>query len=126
MQNLDFQSFWQYRQLDNFYFFHYADLKRDLRANVRRIADILHIEISEKRVEEICEAASFAEMKKNASSFIPASGKGHFRSDELFFRSGKNEQWQDVLLADDIERYEVRIRELLPAAEIEWVEHGSS
>lgn len=124
-----FQSYWQHRHLDNFHFLHYADMKKNPRANIRRIADILRIEVSDERLQHVCKATSFTEMKKNASFFAPAfataSDKSLFRHDELFFHSGKNEQWRDVLLADDIEQYHLRIRELLAASELEWVEYGS-
>ena len=43
-----FLSYWDYRHLKNFHFFHYADMKRDLHASVCRIADILKIDISAK------------------------------------------------------------------------------
>jgi hypothetical protein len=119
-----FESYWKYRHLENFHFFHFADMKRDLPASVRRISDILEIRVSEERLDEICDAASFAEMKRKASSYAPASGKSFFKSDEAFFSSGRNAQWRDVLGAREIGRYNVRINELLSPDDVEWVENG--
>ena len=120
-----FQSFWQFRHLPNFHFFHYLDMKKDLSAAIQRIADILQIQISTKRLEELCQAASFAEMKKNASSFVPTvSGKAVFKNEESFFISGKNNQWQDVLTPEDIQDYNRRINQLLSPEQTEWVEYG--
>ena len=119
-----FQSFWQFRHLPNFHFFHYSDMKKDLSAAIQRIADILQIPISTKRLEELCQAASFAEMKKNASSFLPGSGVPVFKNEESFFSSGKNKQWEDVLTPEDIQDYNRRINQLLSPAEAAWLENG--
>ena len=117
-----FQSFWQFRHLPNFHFFHYADMKKDLSAAIQRIADILQIQISTKRLEELCQAASFAEMKKNASSFVSGAT---FKNEESFFSSGKNKQWEDVLTPEDIQDYNRRINQLLSPAEVVWLENGT-
>ena len=101
-----FLSFWAYRHLPNIHFFHFSQMKQDLGAVVRQIAGVLNIEISENRTNEVCKAVSFKAMKKNASSFTPAAGKSHFKSDEAFFRSGSNEQWRGVLDREAIEGYE--------------------
>ena len=117
-----FQSFWQFRHLPNFHFFHYLDMKKDLSAAIQRIADILQIPISAKRLEELCQAASFAEMKKNASSFVSGAT---FKNEESFFSSGKNKQWEDVLTPEDIQDYNRRINQLLSPAEVAWLENGT-
>ncbi|RLT33503.1 MAG: hypothetical protein DWI57_17605 [Chloroflexi bacterium] len=117
-----FQSFWQFRHLPNFHFFHYSDMKKDLSAAIQRIADILQIQISTKRLEELCQATSFDEMKKNASSFVRKSA---FKNEESFFSSGKNKQWEDVLTHEDIQDYNRRINQLLSPAEVAWLENGN-
>ena len=119
-----FASFWNYCHLDNFHFFHYGDMQRDLAAAVRRIADILTIEVSDGRVGEICDAVSFSEMKKNASAFAPGAGSPHFKSDEDFFSSGKNAQWRDVLGEQEIAAYTRRINEVLTPETVAWVERN--
>ena len=121
-----FQSFWQFRHLPNFHFFHYLDMKKDLSAAIQRIADILQIPISAKRLEELYQAASFAEMKKSASSFVPKiSGAAVFKNEESFFSSGKNKQWANVLTPEDIQHYNRRINQLLSPAEVAWLENGT-
>ena len=100
-------------------------MKRDLGAAVRQIAEILNIDISKNRISEICNAVNFTEMKRNASTFAPASGKSIFKSDEAFFSSGKNEQWRGVLKTEEIEHYTTRINELLPPDAVSWLEDGS-
>jgi aryl sulfotransferase len=119
-----FNSFWSYRHLNNFHFFHYADMQRNLSANVRRISSILKIDVSEDEIGEVCNAVSFAEMKKNAGVFAPGSGKPVFKSDEAFFNSGRNEQWREILNVGDIQSYKNRINDLLSPGEIQWVENG--
>jgi hypothetical protein len=121
-----FLSFWNYRHLENFHFFHYGDMKRDILSTVQHLANILDIALSNSRRDEICESVSFAEMKKKASTFAPASGKPIFKSDEAFFSSGKNDQWQGILESDDVERYTNRISDLLPPDAIDWLENGNN
>lgn len=119
-----FLSFWTYRHLGNLHFFHYSDMKNNLSLAVRRISSILKIEASTERIDEICEAVGFDQMKKKASAFAPASGKPLFKSDEAFFSSGKNEQWLGVLGDAEIANYTNRINELLPQPAVKWLEGG--
>ena len=121
-----FLSFWNYRHLGNFHFFHYSDMKKELQETVERISKILKLEVSKERVDEICDAVGFDQMKKNASAFAPASGKPLFKSDEGFFSSGKNEQWRGVLGADEIANYTSRINGLLPRLAVEWLENDKA
>ncbi|RLT38591.1 MAG: hypothetical protein DWI57_11780 [Chloroflexi bacterium] len=60
-------------------------------------------------------------MKKSARSFISVLV---FKTEESFFRSGKNNQWQDVLTTEDIQHYNRRINQLLSPAEAAWLENG--
>ena len=121
-----FLSFWNYRHLENFHFFHYADMKHDIRFIIQQLAGILDIELPISRRDEVCEAVSFTEMKKKASTFAPASGKPIFKSDEAFFSSGKNDQWRGVLERDDLERYTNRISDLLSPDAVDWLENGNN
>ncbi len=118
-------SFWNYRHLGNFHFFHYADMKRNLNATVRRIAKILNIDLTDDAVSIICHAVSFAEMKNKASIFAPGSGKSLFKSDAAFFSSGNNEQWRNELDTDEIQRYTSRVNDLLSPRDVEWLENGN-
>ena len=120
-----YESFRQYQHLKNFHFFHYVDMKRDLEATMRRIAHILDIRVSDKNLARLCHAASFAEMKKSASSYAPTSGKSIFKSDTSFFSSGQNSQWRDALDSTALEVYNSKIRALLPPADIAWIEDGA-
>lgn len=119
-----FYTYSRFRHLQNFHFLHYADMKRDLPAVVRRIAEILKRRVSDQRLGEVCQSVSFTEMKKSAGSYAPASGKAFFKSDDAFFSSGRNAQWRDVLDSSDLGRYEERINELMSPADVAWVENG--
>jgi hypothetical protein len=121
-----FSSFWNHRHLENFHLFHYGDMKRDILSTVQHLADILDIDLSNNCGDEICESVSFAEMKKKASAFAPASGKPIFKSDEAFFSSGKNDQWRGILERDDLEHYTNRISDLLPPDAVDWLENGNN
>ncbi len=41
------KTFWDFRHLPNLHFFHYSDLKADLSGQMRRIAELLNIEVDE-------------------------------------------------------------------------------
>jgi aryl sulfotransferase len=120
-----FLSYRKYTHLENFHFFHFADMKRSIHSTVQRIAQILNIETSQGRVIEICEAVSFAEIKKKASSYAPASGRPIFKSDNAFFSSGTNSQWQGKLTSAELEHYSNRINELLTSDAVNWIENGN-
>jgi aryl sulfotransferase len=120
-----YKSFKKFEHLENFHFLHYADMKRDLKASMQGIAQNFDIRISDNSLSTLCHAASFTEMKKNASAYAPASGKSVLKSDEFFFRSGQNAQWRDALHATDLEIYDNKIRQLLPPGDVAWLENGS-
>ncbi|MGK7943577.1 MAG: sulfotransferase domain-containing protein [Microcystaceae cyanobacterium] len=120
-----FLSYWEYKHLKNFHFFHYADMKHNISGNVGRIATILNMNnISDKTLEKIGQSVSFSEMRKKASLYRSASSNSLFKSATSFFNSGKNQQWQDVLTTDDLEHYNWRMRELLSPNQIKWLENG--
>ena len=120
-----YSSYKNYQDLENFNFFHFSDMKRDIRSTVQRFANILGIELSQRRNLDICEAVNFSEMKKKASSYAPASGKPIFKSDEAFFNSGKNSQWRGILKNEELKHYSFRINELLSSKDVDWIENGS-
>ena len=91
---------------------------------MQRIANILSIDIADKDLDRLCQAASFTAMKKKASTYAPTSGKSIFKSDSSFFSSGQNSQWREALDGKALEVYNNRIRELLPNEDIGWIENG--
>ena len=116
-------TFWTHRAKGNIHFFHYDDLKSDRAGGMRRVADILGIEVAEDRWPALVEAASFGSMKKNADRTAPDTNLRKWADNGRFFNKGTSRQWEGVLSAGSLElMYEVAGR--YPADFIDWLYRG--
>ncbi len=120
-----YQSFRRWAHLPNVHLVHYADLKRDLKGQVLRIADILGCDHPESLIDEIVEGARFETMKANAREAVQDQ-KSVLDNAETFFASGTNNKWEKHLTPDEVALYDRRIRELLPEDDVRWLEWGSA
>jgi aryl sulfotransferase len=119
------QTFWRYRRLPNFHFLHFADLKRDLEGEMRRLAAFLEIEIAEELWPELVRAATFDQMKANADRIAPEADHRIWKSTEAFFNKGENDQWREALSKKSQELYQKLSRERYDRDMLEWMERGS-
>jgi len=60
-----FNSWWPYRNYKNVLFVHFADLKKDLVGNIRKIAKFLEIPINESKFPKILECNTFKWMSEH-------------------------------------------------------------
>ncbi|HIG10546.1 MAG: sulfotransferase domain-containing protein [bacterium] len=119
------RSWWEIRELPNVLFVHFADLKRDMSAEIRRIAGFLEIPIDEAIWPAILEHCSFQWMKKNAVKSVPLGGAFWDAGAEVFINKGVNGRWTEVLTAEESEVYERRtVAELGPEC-ARWLAHGT-
>lgn len=118
------RTFWDRRDEPNVWLFHYADLSSDLPGEMRRLADVLGIEVSDGRIAELAAAASFARMRERASLLAPDVGNRIWRSDADFFHRGTSGQWVDLLDEESVARYHRRVAELVDADLAAWVHGG--
>jgi aryl sulfotransferase len=94
---------------------HFANLKRDMPKEMRRIADFLDVPVEEARWEETIEYCSFGWMKRNASKSVPLGGAFWDAGAEVFINRGTNGRWTETLTPTDVAEYERRAaRELGP------------
>ena len=114
----------------NVHFFHYADLSRDLRSQISRLADILKIDLPPDTLDALTEANTFANMRKvvetSETRFDEASP---FLDQAKFFASGTSNKWKGKLSDADITRYTERCASLLSpkdAAWLNWGDHGEA
>lgn len=119
-----YKTFTAFANLPNIHMIHYADMKRDLSAEMARIAGVLGIIVPDPLLDQLVEAAGFANMKKKASQFAPGVGMDIWKDEAKFFNKGAS-QWRDVLGEDDLALYDKRISELLGEDDIAWLENGS-
>ena len=90
------ETFWRHRNEKNILVLPYADMKRDLGREMRKIAAHSDIEIDEKIFCELVEAASFDTMNAQADSLVPWVDAKLWKSNAQFFAKGKNDQWKDL------------------------------
>lgn len=117
-------TFWERRDEPNVALFHYSDLKADLPGQLRRLADVLHIDVPEARWDELVEAASFSSMKQNADHLAPDTTHGIWQDTSQFFDRGTSGRWRDLVGDDDLGRYDDRVAALVPPDLAQWAHHG--
>jgi hypothetical protein len=118
------QTFWDRRDEPNVALFHYADLQADLDGQLRRLADVLGIDVPETRWDELVGAASFASMKANAAQLAPDTTHGIWQDTSQFFDKGTSGRWREIASDEDLARYDARVAELVEPDLAHWAHHG--
>jgi aryl sulfotransferase len=118
------RSWWAIRTLPNVRFVHFANLKRDMPGEMRRIAGFLGIPIDEGRWDDIVEYCTFDWMKRNATKSVPLGGAFWDAGAEVFINKGVNGRWRDTLGPGEIEEYESRALLELGAECARWLATG--
>lgn len=118
------RTWWQVRQLPNVHLVHFANLKRDMPAEIRRIARFLDIPIDASRWDAILEHCSFDWMKRNAAKSVPLGGAFWDAGAEVFIHKGTNGRWREVLSRTESAEYERRARAELGEACAHWLATG--
>lgn len=113
-------TFWEMREQPNVVLMHYADLRRDLEGEMRRVSRRLDIEVDEDRLPHLVAAAGFDAMRERADELAPDSTQGIMQSNRAFFHSGRSGQWRKLLDDAGCPRYEARVTKLAPTDLIEW------
>ncbi len=119
------RSWWAIRDLPNVHVIHFADLKRDMPGEMRRMAQFLDITIDESRWPQILEYCSFDWMKKNAVKSVPLGGAFWDAGAEVFINKGVNGRWSDTLTAEENAAYEARAVAELGEACASWLKAGA-
>lgn len=116
-------SYWEKKSRPNLLFVHFNDLKRDLGAEMRRIADFLDIQIAADRWPEVIERCTFEHMREDEGMVGDMSGVFEGGTKGFLFK-GTNGRWRDVLTDDELSRYEQRLGGAMPPEAAVWVANG--
>lgn len=117
-----FQTFWDQQASPHTAMFHYSDLLADLPGELRHLADVLGIVVTDDRLAEYAAAGTFDSMKRRADNLV---GDGDiWRSNQDFFHSGREGEGQNLLDEDALRRYQGRVAQLVPADLANWAHHG--
>ncbi len=118
------RTWWEIRQLPNVRFVHFANLKRDMPSEMRRIAAFLDIPIDEARWDPILEYCSFDWMNANASKVAPGGGASFEGGATAFIHQGVNGRWSETLTPDEVAEYEARAMQELGPDCAHWLATG--
>lgn len=118
-------SWWKIHDLPNVMLLHFANLKADMPAEIRRIASFLDIPIDETKWAAIVEHCTFDYMKEHGAQSVPFGGDPWKGGAKTFMHKGTNDRWRDTLTPDDIELYERTAKEQLGTECANWLSTGA-
>ena len=120
------QSLWDRRHEPNVLLLHYADMKRDVEGEMRRLAAALDIDVPEEQWPALVAAVTLDAMRDRAEVAAPNADVSWWRSNQAFFSEGRLGAWREVLSPASLARYEERLAELCPDEELRaWLHTGS-
>ena len=114
------KTWWEARHLPNVLLVHFGDLKRDLKGEMRRIAEFIGAPVDEAKFDAQVRACTFEAMKGNAAAVAPMGGAMWKGGAETFINKGTNGRWKDVLTEAQVEAYEKAAKERLGEECAEW------
>jgi hypothetical protein len=111
---------WTRRQEPNVVLVHYDDLQADLEAEMRRLAEVLAIEVPASAWPALVHAARFEQMRARADLVAPDAG-GVLKDRSAFFRQGTSGAGRALLTPAELARYAARAAALAPADALSWL-----
>ncbi len=118
------KSWWAIRHLPNVHLIHFANLKKDMPGEIKKVADFLNIEIDPSKWDAIIEHCSFDYMKKNSVKSVPLGGAFWDGGSDTFINKGTNGRWKDILTKEDSDCYEKMCIDNLGEACERWLNTG--
>lgn len=117
-------SYWNNRNNSNLLLVHYADLKKDLDGEMRRISEFLDIPIDAAVWPSLVEAARFESMKSKADELMPNAKQIWQGGGNTFLNKGVNGRWRGVLDPRDLALYDARVKKEFSPELAKWIENG--
>lgn len=128
LPNLSFFQFertwWEARGRPNVLFVHYSDMKRDLAAEMRRVADFLQIEVASEKWPALVDAADFDAMRRDGDVLL-GNLKSLFREgSRTFLYKGTNGRWRGTAHEGDLALYDAKTGAMFSPACASWLADG--
>jgi aryl sulfotransferase len=117
-------TYWAECGRPNLLMAHYADMKRDLLGEMKRIAAFLEIDITPSLWPELVEAASFETMKRQGNDIAPAIMGLIVEGKDRFFHKGETGRWKDIFRAEDLALYDRMAAAKFSPDCARWLAHG--
>ncbi|MSP43621.1 MAG: sulfotransferase domain-containing protein [Alphaproteobacteria bacterium] len=117
-------SFWREHHRPNILHVHYGDLKADREGEIKRIAKFLEIDLPDTLWPRAIEAVGFDAMKRQGDELIPEAKMLWQEGSSSFLNKGTNGRWRDAVRADDLKRYDEKVKAEFSPPLARWVEHG--
>jgi hypothetical protein len=105
-------TYWDARQDPQVHLFHYAEMWADLEGQMRRLAEILGVELDEGVWPELVDAATMTSMRARASETVPNAHQGLWVDPAKFYRAGGTRDWGSLLTPEDRTHFEHRMADL--------------
>ncbi len=118
------RSWWSIRDLPNVYLLHFANLKKDMPGEIRKLAEFLDIPINEDKWDDILLHCSFDYMKAHATTSVPLGGAFWDGGAQTFIHKGVNGRWNDSLTDEEVAAYEQKAIEELGEDCAHWLASG--
>ena len=118
------QSWWNYRHLPNILFMNYADMKKDIKASIEKIANFLNIEVTSDRINDVEKKISIKAMREAAETYVPDAGASWQGGAKTFINRGINGRWKDILSPDELMLYDLACDKILSPDCRDWLENG--
>ncbi|MGK2879527.1 MAG: sulfotransferase domain-containing protein [Mycobacterium sp.] len=115
-----FDTFWSRRHLPNVAGFHYADYQTDLIDELVRLAEVLGVNVTRYRAEQLAKHASLGAMRDNADELSPDLWDSH----ESVFRCGGVREWREIFTDTEHLRYQQRTAALAAPHVRAWAHVG--
>ncbi len=114
---------WQRRDAANVVMSHYADYSADLPTEILRLADALHVDLSQARAATLAREASLDRMRSRAAEVIPNAGM-IWKDDHAFLRAGAFGEWRTRVNDEDLTEYDHTVNSTVCAELAAWTHHG--
>jgi len=113
---------WNQRQHRNLHFVFYEDLKKDLRGEIKKVADFMEKPLSDEQLDLMTQHLRFDSFSKNEAVNMETPKKmGLFNEDGNFCRKGKTGDWKNHFDAQLNARIDNWIKTNLAGTDLKFV-----